>query len=58
MVSMTFNAGCGAMRQSQFIQELKRGNTKKAAELIKTFMIGTNVGVKNRRQQEYKLFIS
>ena len=58
MVSMTFNAGCGSMRQSQFIQELKRGNTKKAAELIKTFMIGTNVGVKNRRQQEYKLFIS
>lgn len=58
MVSMTFNAGCGSMRKSQFIQELKRGNTKKAAELIKTFFIGNNVGVKNRREQEYKLFMS
>lgn len=58
MVSMTFNAGCGAMRKSQFIQELKKGNTKKAAELVKTFMVGNNVGVKNRRMQEYNLFIS
>lgn len=58
MVSMTFNAGCGAMRKSQFIQELKKGNTKKAAELIKTFYVGNNVGVKNRREQEYNLFIS
>jgi len=58
MVSMTFNAGCTSMRKSRFIQELKKGNTKKAAELVKTFYIGTTEGLANRREQEYNLFIS
>ena len=59
MTSMTYNAGCGNMRKSLFLQELKKGNTKKAAELIKTFYTNNNYpGLVRRRQEEYKMFIS
>jgi lysozyme len=58
LVSLSFNSGIGNVRKSAFIQELKNGNDKKAAELIKTYnTIGTQ-GVSNRRKAEIDLFNS
>ena len=58
LVSLSFNSGIGNVRKSVFLQELKKGNDKKAAELIKTYnTIGTQ-GVSNRRQAEIDLFNS
>jgi lysozyme len=58
LVSLTFNAGCGSVRKSQFIKELKKGNTQKAGELIKTFNTLNLPGLVRRRADEYKIFTS
>jgi GH24 family phage-related lysozyme (muramidase) len=58
LVSLSFNSGIGNVRKSAFLKELKKGNDKKAAELIRTYnTIGTQ-GVTNRRQAEIDLFNS
>lgn len=58
LTSLTYNAGCGNVRESDFIQELKKGDYKKAAELIKTFNTLKLPGLVRRRQDEYKIFKS
>jgi lysozyme len=55
LVSITFNVGCDGMRTSDFIQELKKGNDKKAGEMIKTFALK---GGKDRRKKESEIFLS
>lgn len=60
MVSMALNMGVSGLRQSDFIQEVKKGNLEAAGELIKT----TNIddvkfpGLRNRRANEAKMFLS
>jgi len=60
LVSITYNSGVSGMLKSDFIQELKKGNYKKTAELIKTFRINDEKfpGLRIRRLREYKKFIS
>lgn len=55
LVSIVFNVGCDGMRTSEFIQELKKGNDKKAGEMIKTFAL---TGGKDRREKESEIFLS
>ena len=55
LVSIVFNVGCDGMRTSDFIQELKKGNDKKAGEMIKTFAL---TGGKDRREKESEIFLS
>ena len=58
LVSLSYNAGIGNVMRSQFIKELRKGNTQKAAELIKTFNTLNLPGLVRRRQDEYKMFTS
>lgn len=55
LVSIVFNVGCDGMRTSDFIQKLKKGNDKKAGEMIKTFAL---TGGENRREKESEIFLS
>ena len=55
LTSIVFNVGCDGMRTSDFIQELKKGNDKKAGEMIKTFAL---TGGKDRREKESEIFLS
>jgi lysozyme len=59
LVSLAFNAGQGSVRMSEFIQDIKKGDLKSAAEKIKTFNIDDKKfpGLRKRRLEEYKLFI-
>jgi GH24 family phage-related lysozyme (muramidase) len=57
LVSLAFNCGVQAVRNSDFIQEIKMGNFEKAGELIKVFNIDDNYpGLKIRRKMESELF--
>jgi lysozyme len=59
LISMTYNMGIGNMRTSDFIQKLKVGDYKSAADSIKTTYIEDKFpGIENRRLKEYKLFKS
>jgi GH24 family phage-related lysozyme (muramidase) len=56
---MTFNAGVGNIRKSDFIQHLKSGDYIKAGESIKTFATSKKFGgLEKRRKDEAKLFLS
>lgn len=55
LVSLVFNAGCDAVRTSEFIQKLKYRKYKKAAILIKSFK---SAGLATRREKESKLFMT
>lgn len=55
LVSIVFNVGCDGMRTSDFIQEFKKGNDKKAGEMIKTFALK---GGEDRRKKESEIFLS
>ena len=55
LVSLVFNAGCEAVRTSQFIQKLKYRKYKDAGLLIKSFRSG---GLTSRREKESKLFMT
>lgn len=59
MVSMIYNMGIGTFRKSEFIQLVKRGEFKKAAEAIKTtssHMFDTQKGLIGRRNTESEIF--
>jgi lysozyme len=57
MVSMAYNIGISGFRQTEFVQYLKKGNYKAAAEEIKNTMVSSKFpGLVTRRQQEYELF--
>jgi lysozyme len=58
MISMAYNMGIYAFRDSEFIKELKKGNYEEAAELIKTTHMSSFPGLKDRRFHEYDLFTS
>jgi len=60
LISIIYNSGVSGMLKSDFIQELKKGNYQKTAELIKTFRINDKKfpGLRIRRLKEYEKFIS
>lgn len=59
LVSMAFNMGISNLRQSQMIQDLKKGKYKKAGELIKKTNIEDDFpGLESRRNEESRLFLS
>jgi len=53
LVSLVYNSGCNGVRQSDFIQELKKGDYIGAAEGIKSYK---SSGLENRRNAEYEMF--
>jgi len=58
MVSMAFNMGIGGLRRSEFIQELKKGNYKKAADLITSTRVSDRFsGLIKRRHDERDMFL-
>ena len=61
MVSMSYNMGREGFRTSEFIQKLKNGDIDGAGKTIlqtKSNMFDKFPGLKNRRKNEYKMFIS
>jgi GH24 family phage-related lysozyme (muramidase) len=59
MVSMAFNMGVSAFRQSAFVRKLKQNDLESAAELIKTTNLNDNFpGLEDRRMIEYAMFVS
>jgi lysozyme len=59
LVSITFNAGIGNIRTSDFIQSIKKNNIKKAGNEILNFKTsGKFPGLKERRKNEAKPFLS
>ncbi len=59
LVSMAFNMGITGLRQTDFIQSLKKKDLKTAAELIKKTGISDKFpGLEKRRLIEYKKFLS
>jgi lysozyme len=58
LVSITFNAGIGNVRMSDFIQSIKKNNLKKAGEQILKFNISNKFsGLEKRRKDEAKPFL-
>jgi lysozyme len=57
LISLVFNTGCESVRTSRFIQYVKFGQNKKAAESILSYK-SSNDGLKNRRTKEKNMFIS
>lgn len=70
MISMAFNMGIGGLRQTEFIQHIKKGDYETAAERIKTTNTRSIIkdksgeskyvnmpGLITRRQQEHNLFM-
>ena len=55
LVSLVFNSGCEAVRESDFIQLLKKGENEKAGTSIKNYRSG---GLESRREAESKMFLS
>tara|TARA_R110000772_G_scaffold190779_2_gene301595 strand:+ start:302 stop:874 length:573 start_codon:yes stop_codon:yes gene_type:complete len=55
LVSLVFNTGCQAVRNSKFIQSIKIGEMGTAANQIKTFR---TTGGLERRVEESKMFLS
>lgn len=60
LVSLAFNMGVSAFRNTKFIQKLKQNDFSKAAELIKSTRVNDKKfpGLSIRRLKEYKKFIS
>jgi GH24 family phage-related lysozyme (muramidase) len=58
LVSLAFNAGCGGVRQSDFIQSVKAGDHKKAAEQIRNFKTLGLQGLVNRRNSEAEMYLN
>jgi len=58
IVSLGYNIGISGLRQSDFIQYLKKQDYMKAAEKIKTTKLSSKFpGLEIRREKEYSLFI-
>lgn len=57
LVSLAFNAGCGGVRQSDFIQSVKKGDHEMAAKQIKNFKTLGLEGLKNRRNSEAEMYL-
>lgn len=53
LVSLVYNSGCNGVRQSEFIQKLKKGDYDGAATGIKSYK---SSGLENRRYSEYEMF--
>lgn len=58
LVSITFNAGIGNVRRSDFIQSIKKNKLKKAGEQILNFKINRYAGLVIRRKKEAAPFIN
>lgn len=59
LVSIAFNTGIGALRRSELIQDLKKGNYKAAGEKIKNFRVSKKFpGLYDRREKESQMFLS
>lgn len=60
LVSMAYNIGVSAFRNTEFIEKLKQKDFSRAAELIKTTKVNDKKfpGLSIRRLKEYKKFIS
>ncbi len=59
LVSLTFNTGCSSVRQSDFIQALKKKKYKLAAEQIKKYNLESGFsGLVTRRQKEAEKFLT
>jgi GH24 family phage-related lysozyme (muramidase) len=63
MVSFAFNAGCGGLRSTKFLQLTKEGKYNEAAEMMKTEKIRDRkgeelAGLKKRRNSESNLYLS
>lgn len=59
LVSLSFNTGCSSVRQSKFIQSLKKKKYKQAAEEIKTYNLEAGFsGLNSRRQKESEKFLT
>jgi GH24 family phage-related lysozyme (muramidase) len=59
LVSLAFNMGVENLRKTRFIQLIKRNNFTGAAKQIKKTGLRHNFpGLKERRLEEYKRFIS
>lgn len=59
LVSLVFNSGCNAMRGSDFIQLLKKGDYRRAANAIKTYRLKKGFsGLVDRRNSESSHFLS
>jgi lysozyme len=59
MVSIAFNMGVEGFRKTEFVQQIKRNQLDKAAELIKVTGISDDFpGLETRRLKEYQTFVS
>ena len=59
IISLTYNTGVSGMLKTEFIQHIKKGNYKAAADSLKTTRINKKFpGLEKRRQREYEHFIS
>jgi lysozyme len=59
LVSIAFNTGVGALRRSELMQELKKGNHKVAGEKIKKFRVSNKFpGLYDRREKESQMFLA
>lgn len=59
LVSIAFNSGIGNLRNSELIQDIKRGDFKEAGEKIKTFNVSKKFpGLENRREKESEMFLA
>lgn len=60
LVSLAFNSGVGSLRRSNLIQQIKRGNLKKAGEMIKNYKIKKKFkdSLKSRRSRESEKFLN
>ena len=59
LISLTYNTGVSGMLSTEFIQHLKKGDYKTAADSLKTTKISKKFpGLEKRRQREYEKFIS
>ena len=58
LVSLAYNAGVGALERSDLIKVIKTKDFDKAANMIKSYRVGTKFkGLKTRREEESKLFL-
>lgn len=60
LVSLAFNSGVGSLRESNLIQKIKRGNLKKAGEMIKKYKLKEKFkeSLSKRRSRESEKFLS
>jgi lysozyme len=59
LVSIAYNSGIGSLRNSDFIQDIKKGDFKSAGEKIKMFKVSKNFpGLEIRRQKESQMFLA